>query len=115
MSQSGPDNFDINKFIRLVPSFIDRDVDKYFTLFVKINKRSLARNSVNLNNLTERGYCHSKNVQDFGKLRDFILLEEFRNCLPDKIATSITEQKVSTVSEAAVLADEFVLTHKDMF
>lgn len=30
-------------------------------------------------------WCQSKNVNDFDKLRDLILLEEFKNCLPDKI------------------------------
>lgn len=29
-------------------------------------------------------WCQSKNVDDFDKLRDLILLEEFKNCLPDK-------------------------------
>ena len=46
-------------------------------------------------------WCHSKDITDFGKLRELILMEEFRNCLPDKIATYIAEQKVSTLSAAS--------------
>ena len=60
-------------------------------------------------------WCQSKKVRDFDKLRDLILLEDFRNCLPDKIATYINEQNVNDVSKAAVLADEYVLTHRSTF
>ena len=48
-------------------------------------------------------------------LTQLILLEEFKNCLPDVICTFINEQKVSTLDRAAVLADEFILTHKPDF
>ncbi|XP_013856274.1 uncharacterized protein LOC106512139, partial [Austrofundulus limnaeus] len=46
-------------------------------------------------------------------LPDIVELEEFKNCLPDKITTYINEQKVVKVSDAAVLADDYILTHKD--
>lgn len=58
-------------------------------------------------------WCQSTTVHNFEELRDLILLEEFRNCLPDKICTYINEQKVKTVADAAVLAEEYVLTHRD--
>jgi len=49
-------------------------------------------------------------------MRGLILLEEFKAyCLPDSIAMYINEQKVTKCSEAAVLADEFLLTHKTSF
>lgn len=35
--------------------------------------------------------------------------------MPDKIATYINEQKVSKVSDAAVLAEEYILTQRDTF
>lgn len=35
--------------------------------------------------------CCSKNVKDFDKLHDLVLLEEFGNCLPDRITTYINE------------------------
>lgn len=59
--------------------------------------------------------CVSLGVAEFEQLRDLVILEEFKNCLPDSIATYINEQKVTQVSKAAVLADEFVLTHKNVF
>lgn len=60
-------------------------------------------------------WCQSEKVKDLNKLRNLVLLEEFKNCLPEQISTYVTEQKVTTVSDAAVLADEYVLTHRDSF
>ncbi len=42
-----------------------------------------------------------------------MVLEQFKNIIPERIATYINEQKVKTAAEAAVLADEFVLIHKN--
>uniref|UniRef100_A0A671UEB7 Gypsy retrotransposon integrase-like protein 1 n=1 Tax=Sparus aurata TaxID=8175 RepID=A0A671UEB7_SPAAU len=60
-------------------------------------------------------WCRATSVADFVSLRNLILLEEFKNCLPDRIATYVNEQKASTVSDTAVLADEYVLTHRYNF
>lgn len=60
-------------------------------------------------------WCSSKGVKDFDKLRDLVLLGYFRNCLHDKICIYINEQKVSKLSDAVVLADEYVLTHRETF
>ena len=45
-------------------------------------------------------------ANDFNSLRELILLEEFKKCLPDRIVVYLSEQKVSSLSSAAVLADE---------
>lgn len=45
-------------------------------------------------------------------LQELILLEQFKNNLSDRVVTYINEQKATTISDAAKLADEFVLTHK---
>lgn len=37
------------------------------------------------------------------------------NCLPDHVAMYLNERKVSSRSAAAVLADKFVLTHKNVY
>ena len=42
-------------------------------------------------------------------------MEEFKNRLPDKIVIYLNEQKVITLTDAAVLADEFALTHISVF
>lgn len=44
-----------------------------------------------------------------------MLLEEFKHCVPHAVATYLTEHKVSKLSEAAIMADEFVLTHCGSF
>lgn len=45
-------------------------------------------------------------------LRETILLEEFKRCLPDRVVVYLNEQKVFTLSCAAALANEYVLTHR---
>lgn len=57
-------------------------------------------------------WCSSSEVDSRAKLRALILVEEFKNCLPDVVATYLNEHKVDSLHEAAVLADEFVLTHR---
>lgn len=64
--------------------------------------------------LFDRWITASK-VLDYNCLRELILLEEFKNGLPERMVVHLNEQKVSTLKEAAVIADEFVLTHKTVF
>lgn len=40
------------------------------------------------------------------------MLQQFKNSIPQRIATYVSEQKPPTVLKAAELADDFVLTHK---
>uniref|UniRef100_A0A669D3Y3 SCAN box domain-containing protein n=1 Tax=Oreochromis niloticus TaxID=8128 RepID=A0A669D3Y3_ORENI len=60
-------------------------------------------------------WCGSCKVKTLADLRTLILLEEFKKCLPERIVTYLNEQKVSSLTDAALLADEFVLTHKSVF
>lgn len=61
-------------------------------------------------------WCAANGVKnDFESLRQLVLLEDFKGSLPEKVVMFLNEQKVSTLSKAAVLADEFVLTHKNVF
>lgn len=57
----------------------------------------------------------SSGADDFNSLRELMLLEDFKQCLPERMVLYLNEQKVTTLSQAAVLADEFVLTHKNVF
>ena len=54
-------------------------------------------------------------VKDFERLRQLILIEEFKVCVPPSIKTYIDEQKASTLHQAAVLADDYSLTHRNAF
>lgn len=60
-------------------------------------------------------WCASNKVTNFDTLRELVLLEEFKNCLPERVVVHLNEQKVNSLSSAAVLADEYVLTHKSTF
>lgn len=53
-------------------------------------------------------------VLNFNSLKDLMMLEEFKNCVPDQVVKYLNEQKVMSLSHAAVLDDEFVLTHKSV-
>lgn len=44
-----------------------------------------------------------------------MLLEDFKNSLPDGVIMFSNEQKVMSMSKAAVVADEFLLTDKNVF
>lgn len=57
-------------------------------------------------------WCSACRVSIFTELRELVLLEEFKRRLPDCLVIHLNEQKVTSLSVAAVMADEFVLTHK---
>ncbi|XP_065894244.1 uncharacterized protein [Dysidea avara] len=61
-------------------------------------------------------WCLSKNVdKNYVQLRQLVLVEEFKNCLPTELKTYIDEQKGENLHQAAVLADDYTLTHKPVF
>ena len=56
-------------------------------------------------------WCSSREVgTDFEKLRQIILIEEFKRCARDDIKTYLDEQKVEKS-----YADDYALTHKSTF
>ena len=60
-------------------------------------------------------WCSSKEIDNnFEKVRQLLLIEEFKKCLPDKVKTYLDEKKVETLGQAAVLADDYILTHKSI-
>ena len=61
-------------------------------------------------------WCSANEIKNsFESLRQLMLLEDFKSALPERMMMFLNEQKVSSLSKAAVLADEFVLTHKNVF
>ena len=61
-------------------------------------------------------WCYSREVSgEFGKLRQLVLVEEFKACVPVNIKTYIDEQKATTLQQATVLADDYSLTHRGAF
>lgn len=60
-------------------------------------------------------WCSSCKANDWALVCELMLLEEFKNCLPERTATYLNEQKVTTLQQASTLAGEFALTHKTVF
>ncbi|XP_054598100.2 uncharacterized protein [Nothobranchius furzeri] len=57
-------------------------------------------------------WLQSSKVTNLNELRELVLLEEFKRCLPERTVLYLNEQKVNNLSAAALLADEFMLTHR---
>uniref|UniRef100_A0AAQ5ZP60 Gypsy retrotransposon integrase-like protein 1 n=1 Tax=Amphiprion ocellaris TaxID=80972 RepID=A0AAQ5ZP60_AMPOC len=57
-------------------------------------------------------WCSALDVKSYEELCDVIVLEQFIDCVPPEVATHIIERGISTVSEAATVADEYILAHK---
>ena len=55
----------------------------------------------------QKMYCN------FEKLRQLLLIEEFKKCLPGEVKTYL-DGKVETPSQAGVLVDDCILTHKNI-
>ena len=61
-------------------------------------------------------WCNSRKVgTDFEKLRQVILIEEFKRCVSDDIKTYPDEQNVENLAKAAAYAYDYALTHKSTF
>ena len=60
-------------------------------------------------------WCFASKVNDYASLRESILLEDFKKRIPDRVVLYLNEQKVTTLALAAVLSDEYVLTHNASF
>ncbi len=60
-------------------------------------------------------WCAANKTSTYQALRNQILLEDFKNNLPERIVMHLSENKVATLGQAAVLADEYALTHKTVF
>lgn len=68
----------------------------------------LARDLVSLFNR----WCAASDVTSFEDLGNLVVLEQLKNSVPIQVATYVTERKARTPREAAVLADDYVLTHR---
>ena len=61
-------------------------------------------------------WCSSQKVgNDHDRLRQVVLIEEFKRCIHSDVRTFINEQKPETLEEAAQLADDYSLTHRADF
>ena len=171
-------DFDVTKYIKLVPKFSENEVDTYFLAFEKIANRlewpvrywtillqsvlvgkaqevfsslsddqsqdyELVKKSIlsayelvpeayrqrfrtlkRQHGQTYVEYARAKEIifdkwyrsmqkdKTFDNLRELMLMEEFKNSIPIDIKTHLNEHKVCDIKQAAVISDDYELTHK---
>ena len=69
----------------------------------------------NKEQLFDRWCCSKKIDQNYDKLRQLMLVEEFKCCIQSDVKIFLDEKQVETSEEAARLADDYYLTHKVSF
>ena len=83
-----------------------------FMNYLKYDSKTHVEFAREKENLFNR-WCHSKEIgQDFKKLKQMVLLEEFKDKVRPDIRSHLDEQKVEELEKAAVMADDYALTHK---
>ena len=98
----------ILKAYELVPEAYRQKFRNYLKYDSKTHVE-FAREKKNLSNRC----CHSKEVgQHFKKLKQMVLLEEFKDKIWPDIRSHLDEQKVEELEKAAIMADYYALTHK---
>ena len=69
----------------------------------------------NQEQLFDRWCCSKKIDQNYDKLRQFMLVKEFKSCIHSDVKTFLDKKQAETLEEAARLADDYYLTHKVSF
>ena len=83
-----------------------------FRNYLKYDSKTHVEFAREKENLFNR-WCHSKEIgQDFKKLKQMFLLEEFKDKVRPDIRSHLDEQKVEELEKAAIMADDYALTHK---
>ena len=49
---------------------------------------------------------------DYERLRQLVLIEEFKQCTHAEVKTHLDEKKVESLQQAATVADDYALAHK---
>ena len=83
-----------------------------FRNYLKYDSKTHVEFAREKENLFNR-WCHSKEIgQDFKKLKQMVLLEQFKDKVRPDIRSHLDEQKVEELEKAAIMADDYALTHK---
>ena len=83
-----------------------------FRNYLKYDSKTHVEFAREKENLFNR-WCHSKEIgQDFKKLKQMDLLEEFKDKVRPDIRSHLDEQKGEELEKAAIMADDYALTHK---
>uniref|UniRef100_A0A667ZMH0 Integrase catalytic domain-containing protein n=1 Tax=Myripristis murdjan TaxID=586833 RepID=A0A667ZMH0_9TELE len=60
-------------------------------------------------------WCAAEKVNTFDGLCQLIIMEQFKNVAPQRVAAYLNEREPATALRAAELADDFLLTHRSGF
>ena len=83
-----------------------------FRNYLKYDSKTHVEFAREKENLFNR-WCHFKEIgKDFKKLKQMVLLEEFKDKVRPDIRSHLDEQKVEELEKAAIMADDYALTHK---
>ena len=85
-----------------------------FRNFKKENDKTHVEFGREKERLLDRWFDSEEIKKDYERIRQMFLMEEFKNCVHPAIKNYITEQKANTLSKAAVMADEYFLSHKHL-
>ncbi len=108
-------NYDVVKAAVLrVYELVPEAYRQKFRSYTKSMKQSFVGFARDKKMLLER-WCAASKTTTFDQLHELFLLEDFKNGLPGNLVTYLNEQKENSLSAAAVLADEYMLTHKTAF
>ncbi|VDI48566.1 Hypothetical predicted protein [Mytilus galloprovincialis] len=142
--QQKSEYFDAAKNIRLVPRFCEKTVDKYFPQkssdydtvkqevlkayelvpeayrqkfrsYKKFDSQTYVEFAREKEDLFDKWLTSKKTDNNFDNLRQLMLLEEFKQCVNLDLKTHLDDKTVGTIHDAAVISDNYTLSHKRSF
>ena len=96
-------------------SLSQKHIDKNLEVVKKDSNQTHVEFARSKEQLFDRWCCSKKIDQNYDKLRQLMLVEEFKRCIQSDVKTFLCEKQVETLEEAARLADDYYLTHKVSF
>ena len=93
-------------------SWSQKHIDKNLEIVKKDSNQTHVEFARNKEQLFDRWCCSKKEDQNYDKLRQLMLVEEFKRCIQSDVKTFLDEKQVETLEEVARLANDYYLTHK---
>ena len=96
-------------------SWSQRHIDKTLEIVKKDSNQTRVEFARNKEQLFDRWCCSKKIDQNYDKLRQLVLVEEFKRCIQSDVKTFLDEKQVETLEKSARLANDYYLTRKVSF
>lgn len=114
----GPDSADYQKVKQAILKAYELVPEAYrqkFRGFKKDSSLTYVEFAKTKERMFDRWCSSAKTQSQFDKLRQLVLIEEFKDCVSLEIKTYINENKADSLENAAQLADDYSLYHKVSF